>query len=129
MSGTEIEMRFALFILLLPWPVLASERHAFYGSWGTAKQCASEPIKQGGTVRAQPFEISAGWLKQGSHWCRLSWFPVEQRKNGLFTGAIAQCGEDAVRAYRVRMELQGEQLSIRWGFSITNGPLLRCADQ
>lgn len=71
--------------------------------------------------RAQLFEIGAGWLKQGSRWCRYSWFPIEQRQDGVFTNAVSQCGEDTVRAYRLRMELKGEQLSIRWGFSIANG--------
>ena len=119
-------MRYALILTLMALPAAADDRTSFYGTWGTEKQCARELIKPGGTVQAQPFVIDESWLKQGGLWCRLSWFPVEPRGDGYFTGAHAQCGEDAVRDYRLSMILSGEDLTLRWGFTLSNGPLQRC---
>ena len=127
-------MRPAFLIALLAFPaaVIAGtaeegERADFFGTWGTAQQCARAPIKPGGTVLAEPFEIRPGWLRQGRIWCRLRWFPIESRGDGLFTGANAQCGEDAVRGYFLRMELSGDDLTLRWGLQRSNGPLARCS--
>ncbi len=113
-------------IALFAFPAVAEEREIFYGTWGTPKQCAREPIKAGGTVLAEPFEISSDWLKQGQLWCRLNWFPIEVRKDGLFSGAQAQCGEDSVRDYLLGMRLSNDKLTLRWGFPLSNGPLKRC---
>ena len=125
-------MRYAFLIALLAFPAAAAddddERAVFYGAWGTAAQCARAPIKPGGTVLAEPFEIGSGWLRQGRIWCRLAWFPVQAREDGAFTGANAQCGEDAVRDYLLRLELSGNDLTLRWGLHRSNGPLARCPD-
>ncbi|MEL6980686.1 MAG: hypothetical protein AAGM38_18755 [Pseudomonadota bacterium] len=104
------------------------ERAAFYGSWGTPAQCAGAPIKPGGAVRAAPFEIGAEWLQHGPLWCRLTWFPIERRENGFFSGAHAQCGEDAVRSYFLGMVLADDELTLRWSFGFSNGPLKRCSN-
>ncbi len=98
----------------------------FHGTWGTAKQCSGAPVKPGGTVLAEPFEISSGGLRHGQIWCSFKWFPMQPREDGLFTGAFAQCGEDAVRDYLLRMELSGNHLTLRWGLFQSNGPLARC---
>ncbi|MEM7429230.1 MAG: hypothetical protein AAF441_24360 [Pseudomonadota bacterium] len=119
-------MRLILLLCLFTLPAAADERKPFYGTWGTAKQCAGAPIKPGGTVRAEPFEIGPEWLRHGQIWCRLKWFPVQPRSEGLFTGAQAQCGEDAVSDYFLRMQLSGSDLTLRWGFLLQNGPLARC---
>ena len=120
-------MRAALLSLLLfTAPAAASEREALYGSWGSLAQCAGEPIKPGGTVRAAPFEIGADWLKQGGVWCRLIWGPLERRSEGVFAAAQAHCGEDAVQSYFLTMETKGEALTLRWDFFRANGPLARC---
>lgn len=121
-------MRHALLLSFLAFPAAAAadERAVFYGTWGTEQQCTRVPIKPGGTVLAEPFEIRPGWLRQGRIWCRLKWFPIQTRKDGFFTGANAQCGEDAVRDYRLRMELSGKDLTLRWGSLQSNGPLARC---
>ena len=119
-------MRFVVFLILLTIPAAADERKPFYGTWGTAKQCAGAPIKQGGTVAAEPFVIDAEWLKHGQIWCRLTWFPVEQRGKDTFTGARAQCGEDSVRAYVLNMNLNNGELTLQWDFPLSNGPLARC---
>ena len=120
-------MRYFFLIIFLTAPA-ADKREAFYGRWGTLKQCSHEPIKFGGTVLAEPFEIDADWLRQGQLWCRLKWYPIEVRENGLFSGAFAQCGEDSVRDYSVGMILSDGNLTLRWGFPLSNGPLMRCSD-
>ncbi|WP_152912342.1 hypothetical protein [Candidatus Rhodobacter oscarellae] len=119
-------MRALLLLLTLSLPAAADERAALYGIWGTPKQCAGEMLKEGGTVPAQPFEIRPGWLRHGQLWCRLIWFPVEKRENGIFTGARALCGEDALRGYRLGFALADDALKIRWTFRVVNGPLRRC---
>lgn len=116
----------ALLIALHALPATADERAAFYGTWGTEKQCARAPIKPGGTVLEEPFEIGAEWLRQGSFWCRLNWFPIEPRGDDVFTAAHAQCGEDSTRDYVLGMELAGGKLKLRWEFPLSNGPLGRC---
>ena len=118
-----------LIALLVSLPAVsakADERSRLYGSWGTERQCARAMIKPGGTVRAEPFEITPGWLRQGRRWCRLDWFPIEPRDNGFFTGAHALCGEDSARSYLLGMKLSGDQLTLRWDFPFRNGPLRRC---
>ena len=121
-------MRIVLLIALLAFPTAAAAdgREAFYGKWGTAQQCARAPIKPGGTVLSEPFEISARWLRQGQLWCSLNWGPLEAREEGLFTGAHMQCGEDNVRSYFLGMELSNDKLRLRWDFPISKGPLARC---
>lgn len=121
-------MRLALLIacLALPTVAAADAREVLYGTWGTPQQCAREPLGPGLTIRQEPFEIGAQWLKRGQIWCRLNWFPIEQRDDELFTGAFAQCGEDGVRDYFLRLNLAGDDLTIRWDFLVSNGPLARC---
>lgn len=123
-------MRFAFLFVLLTiqiLPAAAGDRDVFFGTWGTEKQCQRHPVKPGGTVRAEPFEIDARWLRQGRLWCRLDWGPVEPRSDGLFTAAFAQCGEDSVRQYLLGLILTGDELTLRWNFPISNGPLKRCS--
>ena len=117
----------AIFLTLAAQSAQADERAEFYGVWGTAKQCAGEPIKPGGTALAAPFEIGEEWLRQGQLWCQLSWFPIETRSASVFTGAYARCGEDAARAYLLGMDLRGDKLTLRWNVFRSNGPLTRCA--
>jgi len=120
-------MRHAWILAFIAFPVAAAdEREAIYGTWGTEKQCARAPIQAGVDVLAQPFEITPRWLRQGQHWCSLKWGPIEARGDGFFTGAHAQCGEDSVRGYFIGMELSGGELTLRWDFPISNGPLARC---
>ncbi|MEM7240345.1 MAG: hypothetical protein AAF501_21300 [Pseudomonadota bacterium] len=119
-------MRLAVLIALLALPAAAGQRADLYGTWGTAKQCERAPIVPGGTALAEPFVITADWLKQGRLWCRLDWYPVEQRAAGIFTGADAHCGEDAVRGYILGMDLTDDALTLRWNVLLSNGPLMRC---
>lgn len=117
-------MIIALFALATP--AAADERSALYGTWGTAQQCAREPLGPGLTIKAEPFQIGAQWLKRGKIWCRLNWFPIQEREDEIFTGAFAQCGEDGVRDYYLRLNLAGDELTIRWDLIVSNGPLTRC---
>ncbi len=123
-------MRVALLItlpFLFASYVAADDRNAVYGTWGTTKQCSRLPIKPGGTVLAEPFVIDSVSLKQGQFWCRLSWGPMETRENGFFTGASASCGEDSARGYFVGMVLADDELTLRWNFPLSIGPLRRCS--
>lgn len=102
------------------------EHEPLYGTWGTEAQCARALLLPGGTKLAEPVQIDADWLRQGQLWCRLAWFPVSQRPDGLFTGAFAQCGEDAVRDYRLGLFLENDMLTLRWTLTYAQGPLHRC---
>ncbi|MBG6165299.1 hypothetical protein IWQ54_004989 [Labrenzia sp. EL_195] len=120
-------MRYLILMFsVLVTPANASEHVAFLGTWGTKAQCARAPVQPGGTVLSEPFEISRNWLRQGQLWCALRWGPVEARKNGAFTAANAQCGEDSVRSYLIGMQLTGDELILRWNFPHKSGPLKRC---
>jgi len=115
-------------IPLLASPTFAEDRKAFYGKWGTDKQCARQPIIPNGTYLAEPFEIGSEWLRHGDLWCNLTWYPVGTRENGTsFTNAHAKCGEDAVRDYLMRFTLTDtEELTLSWNFTTTKGPLKQC---
>lgn len=112
-------------MIVIAVPAAAGDRAVFYGTWGTAKQCARAPVKPVGTVLSEPFVIGPEWLRQGRFWCRLRWGPIEPRENGVFTGADALCGEDATRGYFLGMILNGGDLTLRWDFPLSNGPLRR----
>jgi len=128
-------LRAALIMSLLPVLASASPLGALVGTWGDARQCARDFIQEGGTVRAAPVVISAGWLRQGTIWCQLFWFPPQDRPDGLFATADALCGEDAVRNWRIGFSLTtgldgdtGGTLRILWGESLVSAPLSRCAE-
>ncbi|MEP3629468.1 MAG: hypothetical protein ABJN04_05615 [Hyphomicrobiales bacterium] len=117
-------------LILTPLAALSEEavdkREAFYGIWGTKKQCAREPFKKGGTVRAAPYVITPQWVKQGNLWCSLNWGPVENSPTGKQSAANAHCGEDSVRSYFLGFKLKDEKLTLRWDFLRANGPLEQC---
>lgn len=117
-------------LILAPLAALSEEavdKHdAFYGIWGTKKQCAREPFKKGGTVRAAPYVITPQWIKQGNLWCSLNWGAVENSPTGKQSAANAHCGEDSVRSYFLGFKLKEEKLTLRWDFLRANGPLERC---
>lgn len=112
--------------LMLASVAQADPRTPLYGTWGTAAQCTGALIKPGGTRRATPFELRPGWLRHGGLWCRLAWFPPIPRDGGLFAGAIAHCGEDSARSYRLGLSLAGDELTLIWDDALANGPLRRC---
>lgn len=103
------------------------DRDAFLGIWGDEAQCARSLIQPGGSVAYEPFVIGVDWLQHGRVYCRLSWLPIEPRGDAVFTAALAQCGEDAVRDYLLTMTLNADDAMIlRWEFPVY-GPLSRCA--
>ena len=122
----RVTLLLAVLISSFASDAMADKRAALYGKWGTPQQCARAPIKAGGTVLAEPFEIGPTWLKQGQTWCDLNWGPVEVRKNGFFTAANALCGEDALRRYFLGVELHDDTLRLRWGFPHLSQKLSRC---
>jgi hypothetical protein len=120
-------MRSLLILLALSLPLSADPRAGLMGQWGTQAQCAGALLVPDGSVRASPFEIRQGWLQHGGLWCRLIWFPTQDRPDGLFASARALCGEDAVRGYRLDMALSAGTLTLIWDEALVNGPLVRCA--
>ncbi|MEL7114616.1 MAG: hypothetical protein AAGP08_03340, partial [Pseudomonadota bacterium] len=97
-----------------------------YGIWGTDAQCSEALLLPTGTKRAAPFDIRPGWLRHGQMWCRLSWFDTDTRETGLFVGAVARCGEDSVRSYRLDFALDSGTLHLIWDQTLVNGPLALC---
>ncbi len=116
----------AAFLALAALSAEADDRTALYGTWGSPGQCAGDVLVPGGSKRAEPFEIRAGWLRQGDMWCLLSWFPVQPRDDGLFATARARCGEDSVQGYRVDMVLDSDVLTLIWDEGLINDGLARC---
>lgn len=126
MRATTFSALFAAFYLSWGPAAAEAEREVFYGSWGSADQCARTLIQETGTVSYEPFIVGPDWLQHGRVYCRLSWLPIEARPDGLFTAALAQCGEDAVRDYLLTMTLSDDGMTLRWEFPVF-GPLSRCA--
>ena len=114
------------FAVILTTPAHADKREKLYGTWGTEKQCARAPVVPGSLVESEPFVINSEWVKRGVIWCKLSWFPVEDKQDGFFTGANALCGEDTIQNYILSMTLAKDELTILWGHSNKKGPLKLC---
>ncbi len=110
-------------IWVIATPLFAENRAPFLGTWGTPHQCAGDPIIQGGTKRAAPFEITADWIRNGETWCALRWFRVQ---GGDFVSTRARCGEDSAITYRLDMVLNTDRLTLIWDEALVNGPLFRC---
>lgn len=121
-------MRYLIFLtfIFFSLPATADERKALYGTWGTEKQCSRAPVVPGSLVESEPFLINSQWIKRGVIWCKLSWFPIENREDGFFTGANAVCGEDTLRRYTLSMTLAKDELTILWDFPNKHGPLKLC---
>lgn len=107
-------------------PLYAADRSALFAQWGTEAQCSGAIIKPGGTVRASAFDIRPDWLGHRNVWCRLIWSGTVSTVDGLIATATGLCGEDAVRDYRLRFSLSGDELTIIWNHQHKNGPLSRC---
>ena len=122
----RIILLFVFFIFTMPAYADEDKHASLYGTWGTEKQCARAPLKPGSLVQSEPFEINSQWLKRGVIWCKLTWFPIETRKDGLFTGANAICGEDSIARYLLSMTLAHDELTILWGVANKKGPLKLC---
>ena len=88
-------------------------------TWGTAAQCASGN-------RAHPYRVEREWIEQGGIYCYVTWRASHPRESGFEAQALAQCGEDTLREYRIFLMLDGEHLRIRWSDSYTTPRLSRC---
>lgn len=117
---------FLMIAFIFTTPAIADKRETLYGTWGTEKQCARAPVVPGSLVASEPFVINSQWLKRGVIWCKLSWFPVEDREDGFFTGANALCGEDTLQSYILSMTRAKDELTILWGLANKKGPLKLC---
>ena len=119
-------MRTFLILLLFATLVQADDKEVLYGEWGTEAQCARLPIIPEGTKLAAPYEIKPDWLRHGEVWCRVNWSNASSESNGLFIAARGQCGEDAVRDYRINFRLRADKLTLTWNEWHKVGPLMRC---
>ena len=113
--------------LLIATPAFAQTPPRLLGSWGTEAQCNRLLHTPRGTVRAEPFRVSDGWLAHGALWCRLTFFPAQPRPDGLYATARASCGEDNVQTHMLAFDLAKGTLTLIWNESLINGPLARCA--
>lgn len=92
---------------------------ALLDTWGTAPQCAT-----GGPP--YPYRVEREWIEQGGIYCYVTWRASYPGESGFESHALAQCGEDTLREYRIFLLLEGERLRIRWSDSYTTPPLSRC---
>ena len=134
-------MRFGLMFVLLLLPLMAGQASQFSlqsqsasgafpdelaGAWGSAEQCrvlrSGEPEHPGRAT----YRISAEWISQGLIHCNVSWFGAEQQIEDKRFRALAQCGEDDLREYRLSLLLRPEGLSIRWSLDYVTPVLQRC---
>lgn len=122
----SVTLCFSVLMLSLPTLPQASAQEALFGEWGTENQCARELITPKGTKLAEPFVISQDWIGHGNLWCRLTWLGSDAGQGPSVTFAQGQCGEDSVRGYQMKFQLEGEELSIIWNSFHKNGPLQRC---
>lgn len=99
-----------------------------FDTWGNIAQCSRQPLIEGGSLLAAPFEISENWLKQRDLWCALTWFPTTNSATGSYTRVRALCGEDSQRGYWLSLVYarSNDQLTLIWDETLENGPLNRC---
>ncbi len=95
---------------------------ALLGTWGTPAQCAA----RGTGEPPFAYRIDREWLEQAGIYCYLSWQASFAREAGSQTHALAQCGEDTLREYRLVLWLDDAALRIRWSASYTTPELRRC---
>jgi len=96
------------------------------GTWGTAEQCHAHNAGEIDNPRFNPYLIGSEWIRQGNVYCYLSWHEKRHDGDGLQAHALAQCGEDNLREYRLTLRLQQERLRIRWSDDFTTRALEAC---
>ncbi len=99
---------------------------ALLGTWGTPTQCPAKQAESPPAARFSPYHISTGWIQQGGIYCYLSWLGHYADDTGSETHALAQCGEDSLREYRILLRLENSRLRIRWSESYRTPALERC---
>ncbi len=96
------------------------------GTWGSAEQCAAHRNDKNDNPRLNPYLIDNEWIRQGNIYCYLSWHDEQRDSNGLLAHALAQCGEDSLREYRLLLHLKQDKLRIRWSDDFTTRALEAC---
>ncbi|MDH3761757.1 MAG: hypothetical protein OEU50_12305 [Gammaproteobacteria bacterium] len=96
------------------------------GVWGTAEQCIAYRHGKTDSPRLFPYRISDDWVRQGEIYCYLSWHDAEQVGDDFRVYALAQCGEDNLREYQLKLNLQQQKLRIRWSDDFTTRALEAC---
>ena len=87
---------------------------AVLGVWGTTRQCAAFQAGEANHPLLYPYHVTDRWIRQGPTHCYLNWQGSREIDGGLETTALAQCGEDNLREYRLRLRQRNERLQIRW---------------
>ncbi len=96
------------------------------GTWGTPTQCPEKRLKHPSPARFFPIHITREWMEQGGIFCYLSWQGHFPNGPGSEIHALAQCGEDTLREYRLVLRLENSRLQIRWSDSYSTPKLERC---
>lgn len=99
---------------------------ALLGTWGTSTQCPAKLAENPALARFSPYHIDLEWLRQGGIYCYLSWQGNYADDTGSETHALAQCGEDSLREYRIVLRLEKSRLRIHWSESYSTPTLERC---
>lgn len=135
-------MKFVLAILLmilLPMQVLAQAQFslqprlsgnkapaALLGIWGTARQCSAYKSGNANDPGLFPYIITRDWIRQGFIYCYVAWYEQTSDAHGEKAFAYAQCGEDQLRDFQIRLSLQNGKLSMRWSEDFTTQELEAC---
>lgn len=96
------------------------------GIWGTAEQCAAHAAGAGDNPALLPYHMTGDWIRQGHIYCYLSWRGQDNNGARLRAYAVAQCGEDDLREYRLTLRLQQDSLRIRWSDDFVTRELMAC---
>lgn len=99
---------------------------AYIGTWGSAAQCADTQATHDGDAGRSAYEISVEWIRQGKVYCHMTWYTIEMTARGGEVHALAQCGEDGLREYRVVLRLAQARLWIDWSPDFTTPALRAC---
>ena len=96
------------------------------GIWGTASQCAAHKSGDHDNPALLPYQISHDWIRQGFLYCYLSLYEHKYDGNSIEAFALAQCGEDNLRDYRLNLKLLNGKLRISWSQDFTTQALMTC---
>lgn len=96
------------------------------GTWGTGTQCDAHRAGDTSSPSLLPYEITQEWIRQGFIYCYLSWNGHEKGNDAVTAYARAQCGEDNLRDYRLRLRHSAGRLQIRWSEDFTTAKLQHC---
>ena len=96
------------------------------GTWGTAIQYDAHRAGDTSSPSLLPYEITQQWIRQGFIYCYLSWVGQELHDDTVSAHAWAQCGEDNLRDYRLRLQRKAGYLQIRWSDDFITASLEAC---